>query len=190
MSYYKQQLKEFLAKEKMPEGKILSIGAQHDDRLYFKDYHGQEWKTLDVDREFKPDILFNMNRFGFDVEGDGSLFEYQEYFDAVFAFELWEYIYSPLEAHKNIFSLLKPGGIYMGSYPFVYGKHNPPGQDFLRYTDDGIKKLLSVAGFHDVEITPRTGVVGSLESFYAVEEMRVRKDVDHNVVGYIVKAKK
>ena len=190
MSFYKQQLKDYLAKIDLPAGKILCIGAQSDDKKYFKSVCPGEWKTLDIDDKFKPDILFNMNRSGFDPEAGDRLYQFEEYFDHVLAFELWEYIYDPVEAHKNIYSFLKPGGVYMGSYPFVYGKHPPNGQDFLRYTDDGIKKILNICGFKDIEIRERATDSNTLLAFYAREGMRIRNDCGHEVVGYIVKAKK
>lgn len=191
MSYYKQQLKDFLAERVINTGSVLSIGCQEDDRKYFKEFVSTEYKTLDSNTEFKPDVLYNINR---EIEGgDGDLnidYSHIENYDLVLAFELWEYIFDPMTAHRNIYRLMKPGGVYMASYPFVYGKHNPAGADFLRYTDDGIKTLLSRAGFTDIEIHPRITEKESLTGLYYGEGMRIRNDVDHEIIGWIVIAKK
>lgn len=187
MSNYKEELKRLLAERTVGGNKALSIGAQVDDRGYFRKAEFNEWVTLDTDLEFKPDIEWNMNRDMFSEDSEGLHHQYRENFDYVFALNLWEYIYDPLTAHKNIHSLLKPGGVYMGSYVFVYGKHNPAGTDYLRYTDEGIEKLLRMAFFKDIQITPiNCGEL--LSTFYHTEGMRVRKDVQHDVVGYLVTA--
>lgn len=190
MSYTKSQLIEFLKDKEVVCDAAISIGCQHDDRGYFHKFECNRYTTLDSDAEFKPDIQFNMNRPLSEDDGDINIeaVHFNAY-DYAFAFELWEYIYDPVVTHRNIYDLLKSGGIYMGSYPFVYPKHNPPGTDFLRYTDDAIRKLLTVAKFTDIEITPRYSE-SSLTAFYGAEGMRMRKDVDHDIVGYIVKAKK
>lgn len=194
MSYYKEQLKNYLGNMGLQGDSVLSIGAQHDDRKYFAELNYKEWKTLDVNEDFKPDYLWNMNREIMDGEGDTAFHDVHEHFDIVLAFELWEYIYDPVVAHKNIFALLKPGGTYMGSYPFIYPHHNPVGQDYLRYTDWAIKKLMTVAGFREIKITPRVATKGKLElqEFVLAEGMRLSKELTNYEwpIGYIVEGKK
>ena len=190
MSLYKEQLKEMLAEIEISGHSCLSIGAQFDDRKYFKSCDFKHYLTLDNDEQFAPDVLFSMNKPVTDDELDGD-FPVNELkdFDAVLALNLWEYIYDPMTAHRNIYQFLKEGGLYMGSYVFVYGKHNPPNTDYLRYTDDGIRKLLTQAYFKDIEIK-EIKCNDLLTSFYQAEGMRIRKDLDHNVAGYLVTARK
>jgi len=195
MSATKQQLKDFLAKVDLTAQRVLSIGAQHDDRKYFKSVTVEDWQTLDSNEEFKPDILHDMNKVILNDDGDNALdMDLMESFDAVLAFELWEYIYDPMAAHDNIYNLLRPGGVYMGSYPFIYPHHNPMHTDFLRYTDWGIKKILTAVGFREIEITPRVASAGraDLINFVRAEGMRLSKELPSYEwpVGYIVKAKK
>jgi len=192
MSFYKEEFKKFFADELLFGKSALSIGAQVDDRKYFKGVEIEEWKTLDFDEKFNPDIVFDINKQMTDEDGDLFIdYDYLGYFDYVLALNLWEYVYDPVTAHKNIYSLLASGGTYWGSYVFVYGKHNPAGTDYLRYTDDGIRKLLSVSGFKDVMLIPISARhTNRLTEFYRGEEMRIRNDVDHDIVGYIVRAKK
>ena len=191
MSNYKNYLRRTLAGMDLDADRILSIGAQEDDRKYFRHVRCEEWKTMDIDEQFNPSIVFNMNREILS-EDDGDLAldsDYIEHFDKVLALNLWEYIYDPVTAHKNIYRLLRTDGTYMGSYVFVYGKHPPNGTDYLRYTDDGIRKLLTAALFRDINIIP-IPCSDVLRQFYANEGMRVRKDIDHNIVGYIATARK
>ena len=95
----------------------------------------------------------------------------------IFCLEVFEYLWRPFQAHKNIFNLLKPGGIAYLSYPTMYPLHNPPKMDYLRYTKNAIEKYLSEAGFKSWEITPRiaTNGLGSLSDFYSHERMRPMK---------------
>lgn len=192
MSFYKQQLKRYLAEKEIAGKNILSIGNKNDDRDYFKRVECDNWLTMDSNPEFRPDLFWNMNNPVVDADGDTLHDQYLEDFDYVLALELWEYIYDPLTAHKNIYALLKPGGTYIGSYPFIYGKHNPAGSDYLRYTDDAIYKLLTVAGFSRVNVIPRVATAGYLQllDFFSDEGMKIRTDLDHQDIGYIVEAKK
>ena len=189
MSKIKEQLKDYLKNIGFRKGFALSIGNANDDRKYFSEADFVSWETMDIDRELTPNILHDMNKPLMDdneIRLDEALYEKYDY---VFAFELWEYIYDPVTAHRNLHYLLKPGGTYMGSYVFVYPKHNPPGMDYLRYTDDGIRKLLETQGFRDIKITPRTGNELLLD-FYDADGMRSRKDIDNTITGWIVEAKK
>jgi len=195
MSATKQQLKDFLSKVDLKAERVLSIGAQHDDRKYFKSVTVEDWQTLDSNEEFKPNILYDMNEPMLDADGTKVDMDLLENFDAVLAFELWEYIYDPMVAHANIYDLLRPGGVYMGSYCFIYPHHNPMHTDFLRYTDWGIKKILTAIGFREIEITPRVASAGraDLINFVRAEGMRLSKELAPSYewpVGYIVKAKK
>ncbi len=189
MSRYKEELKLMLAGKNIAGESCLSIGNKVDDKTYFGSTEFDTWLTLDNDPEFNPDIEWNMNRPMTSEENEGFFHDFAGYFDYVLGLNLWEYIYDPLTAHKNIQHLLKPGGTYMGSYVFVYGKHNPVGTDYLRYTDEGIDKLLRMSFFKDIQIEP-IKCSDSLTDFYLGEGMRIRKDVDHNVAGYLVTARK
>lgn len=194
MSYYKEQLKNYLGKMEVGGRHALSIGSEHDDRKYFKSANFYEWSTLDNDQSLKPDIPWDMNRLIVDMDGDTDWFDLHEHFDFVFAFELWEYIFDPVTAHKNIYFFLNPGGTYMGSYPFIYPLHEPLQQDYLRYTERGIEKILIHCGFSSIKITRRVATKGraALQEFVAEEGMRMSKKLTNYdwPIGFIVEAKK
>lgn len=195
MSLFKEQLKKYLAQIDLKGDLVLSIGSQNDDRNYFKSVNIKEWKTLDIDEAFKPDIIFNMNKPIQEDDGDLNLdHSFNENFDAVLALELWDYIYDPMTAHKNVYTLLKPGGLYIGSYGFIYPHHNPMYTDYLRYTDWAIKKLLTVNRFTDIQITPRVATAGRqhLSKFVGAEGMRLCKELGTYdwPIGYMVQARK
>ena len=119
--------------------------------------------------------------------------KYREYFNNVFCIEVFEYIFNPFQALKNINLLLKQGGILYISFHTWYGLHKPEGEDYLRYTKYGIEKLLKETGFEIVEMLPKTvnqEARGALQEFYNDEGMRILyNDATFNE-GYLVKAKK
>jgi len=188
MSRTKTQLINYLKQIDLKADRVLSIGSQDDDRRYFKSVDVKEWKTLDYNREFNPDYYVDMN---YPLIGGENFGE----FDFILAFELWEYIWNPYQAHKTIFQMLKSGGTYMGAYAFIYPHHNPPGTDFLRYTDWGIKKFLETCRFKDIKTTERVATEGksNLQEFVYKEGMKLSKSLMGNYnwpIGYIVEAKK
>jgi len=109
--------------------------------------------------------------------------------DVLFCLEVFEYIYDPVTAHKNLWYLLKPGGVAYISYPTIYPLHNPPGIDYLRYSKNVIEKYLGM-NFKTWEITPRiaTDGLGPLRDFYSYEGMRAMKNTsDVFDIGYMAK---
>lgn len=190
MSKFKEQLKAYFSDQTLRGKRILSIGAQEDDKKYFASVECEEWLTLDKNNKFNPNITFDMNR---QVQGEGG-FEiadnYMEAFDIIIAFNLWEYIYAPMTASSNLMDLLKPGGTLITNFPFIYPLHNPVGQDFLRYTPEGVEKLLKMAGFkieiHDYIYAESPLLI----SFYQADGLKARSNFDHRIIGSIIKAKK
>lgn len=189
MSKYKDQIKEHFNYIGITTDAILSIGGQIDDKSYFDKIECKEWITLDSNLEFKPQINFDMNR---SLDGEGGYEipdKYLGYFDYVLALNLFEYIYDPLTAHRNITDLLKPGGTYIANYPFIYPLHNPPATDFLRYTPEGVEKFLKLAG---LTIESHDYIYGNtlLKTYYAMDGLKARDGFDHQIIGSIIKAKK
>ena len=189
MSKYKDQIKAILKKRQIDADQVLSIGCAVDDRDYFGAFKCNNFTTLDNDREMRPDIIFDMNK---SMQTDGG-FEIDDRhvgnYSMVLALNLWEYIYAPFEAHRTIVDFLRHGGLYIGTYPFVYPVHNPAGMDYLRYTPEGVEKLLKTVGLH---LESHEYILGDqlLEDFYHGEGMKARAGVNHLIVGSVVTARK
>lgn len=111
-------------------------------------------------------------------------------FDVVFCIEVSEYWFDPMQAIKNIASLMKSGSYLYITFPFVYGHHKPEGADFLRYTPAGAEKLLKEAGFEILEHKFRKATSPKLADFYAEEKMKILNNFDHEIIGSMIKAKK
>jgi SAM-dependent methyltransferase len=113
----------------------------------------------------------------------------QEIYHLAFCLEVFEYVYDPMQAMKNLYNLLKSGGELYVSFHFVYPHHSAKKIDYLRYTRWGVDKLLRKAGFTSWERYPRYFKNPRLiDQVYADENMRVTSERLHMEQGYLVKA--
>jgi len=67
-------------------------------------------------------------------------------FDLIIADQIFEHLLWPYRAAKNVYSMLKPGGYFLITVPFLIKIHNIP-HDCTRWTETGIKHFLNEAGF-------------------------------------------
>jgi SAM-dependent methyltransferase len=67
-------------------------------------------------------------------------------FDLVIAEQVFEHILRPDRAAANIYKMLRPGGFFVISTPFLLKVHEFP-LDLYRWTEQGMRQLLEVAGF-------------------------------------------
>jgi SAM-dependent methyltransferase len=102
--------------------------------------------SVDIDSSRKPDIVASIERLH--MIQDAS-------FDAVFCMEVLEHVRDPFAASSEIKRVLRPGGVVIGSTPFILGIHDAP-NDFYRFTEHGIRHLFRE--LVEVEVTPRNNV--------------------------------
>lgn len=74
-------------------------------------------------------------------------------FDAIACFEVLEHLEDPQKAIDEARRVLKPGGLYVISVPFVYPLHDRPA-DFRRYTPFGLQQSLTLAGLEVLVVRP------------------------------------
>lgn len=67
-------------------------------------------------------------------------------FNFICAVELFEHLEKPYEAAADLYNILAPGGVVLFTAPQQAQYHKVP-QDFLRYTKEGAKHVMEVAGF-------------------------------------------
>lgn len=71
--------------------------------------------------------------------------------DSVMATEVLEHSFKPDETLAEIFRVLKPGGTFFFTVPFIWPLHETP-YDAFRYTPFSLKMFLENAGFSEPEI--------------------------------------
>lgn len=67
-------------------------------------------------------------------------------FDIVIADQVFEHLPWPYRAVKNVYAMVRPGGVFMISTPFLVRVHEVP-IDCSRWTETGLKYLLAEGGF-------------------------------------------
>jgi SAM-dependent methyltransferase len=70
----------------------------------------------------------------------------QEHFDLVIAEQVLEHVLRPDRAVANVYQMLRPGGVFVVSTPFLLKVHEAP-LDLYRWTKHGMRQLLETAGF-------------------------------------------
>jgi len=200
MSYYREQLEEFLSNLEIETDKVIDIGGGSNpvkDRV--KKWKVNDYVILDNELEkmkVKPDIVLDMND-DITLYKAKNILNHTPYyekiydgFDIAFCLEVAEYWYNPLQALNNINKLLKKNGTLYISFPFIYPHHNPKNKDYLRYTRWGVEKLLEESGFALRLLSARLEKIKEprIFSWFMKEGMHPTKDyMSHMEIGYIIK---
>ena len=114
-------------------------------------------------RRITPDVVA-VDAFagpGVDVVGDIHALPLPDNdFDCVFCTGTLEHVRDPARAVRQIYRILKPGGLVHIDVPFIQGYHADP-TDYWRFTIDGLRVLCE--GFEELEsgtyIGPSCGLV-------------------------------
>lgn len=195
MSYYRQQLEEYLSKLDIKADKVLDIGGSSlPVKNRVKNFEVGEYLILDncaeeeyEDSFIKPDIEADINEPIYKLATGYN-------FNIIFCLEVAEYFYDPFTAIANIREFVTVGGILYITFPTIYPVHNPKEIDYMRYTKQGVIKLLSENEFEILGLIPRKTKLGgekALKKFWKIDGMHpVKHDDSIYDTGYIVEAKK
>ena len=113
---------------------------------YAELFEKNNYKTLDIDPENKPDIVADIHAL---PVTDQSV-------DAIICKAVLEHVSDPQKAVEEIYRVLKLGGTVLAYVPFLYAYHGKlNGPDFYRYSKDGIRHLFKK--FSQLEIFPVRG---------------------------------
>lgn len=188
MSKSREQLNSFIKKIDI-EGKIvLDVGSQNHLANRLTEGTAYEYDTLDIDPEWKPNILADLNK-------KISSKDVGDYYDLVFCIEVLEHCWNPIQAIDNLSRFLKQGGDLYISTPFINPHHDR--WDYLRYTGEWYEEVLPKFDLEIVKIEERVATVGKdfLAGFYAAEGLKVSKIRPEYgrytyPIGYFVHARK
>jgi len=116
----------------------------------------RELRRFDLEKmsalEISPGDFWQKQRFkSYRSEGypafDICAQKLDETFDLIIADQVFEHILWPYRAAQNVYAMLKPGGRFVVTTPFLLRVHNDP-VDCSRWTELGLKYLLAEAGFN------------------------------------------
>ncbi len=200
MSCYREQLETWLKTIHIKTERIVDIGgASNPARNRVGSWEAQDCTFLDLGKE-KPVvdyIPFDIN-LPADVQFMKSGYRYEDIeksfkFDAVFCLEVFEYVWDPVRAIRNIWELMAFDSVVYVSFPAIYPVHNPQEIDYLRYTRNSIMQYFNMFDFKDIELTSRVSTKGrqALSDFYTLEGMHpVHGSNLPFDIGYMVKARR
>jgi SAM-dependent methyltransferase len=186
-SSYRNSLNEWLSQLEVKADRVLDIGgAQEKMPPRVKSWDVKEYLIADLPEPHKdspkPDIEMDLN--------DAPSWLYQGMYDLVFCLEVFDYVWSPKDAMKQIEILLKRGGTAWVTFPSVYPLHQPVEDDALRYMPAGIVKLADSAGLSVEQMIKRRPETNGWMEFVNAERMRAAKHEDHAFTGFIVELSK
>jgi SAM-dependent methyltransferase len=190
-SSYRMELDRWLSGLEVEAETVLDIGgSQLPVKGRTASWRVSSYTIADLPEPHKgdePDIQIDLNKEFYNDDYPHIEKPTDETFDLIFCLEVFDYIWSPKDAIKAIWYLLKDGGTAWVTFPSFYPTHQPIEDDALRYMEGGIRKLAEASGLKIEEIIKRRPESNLLDQFYRAERMRAAKHFDHQVTGYIVR---
>lgn len=134
-------------------GTVVDMGgtnAQSHKYFRFPKEKAEKWITINIDEEAKPDVYASIYETGLP----------DDYADAVICTEVFEHLENPHLALQEIKRILKPGGTFIGSTPFLFKIHGDP-DDYFRYTESALRNVF-FCDFNTVELYSMGGGLGTV----------------------------
>lgn len=143
-------------KEHLPlfKGSLLDIGC---GKMPYKDYIIKnssilKYVGLDIENALKYDLKVKP-----DFVWDGKKMPFENLsFDSAFGTEVLEHCPEPELVLKEVFRVLKPGGHFFFTVPFLWNLHEAPNDEY-RYTPYSLERHLKNSGFSNIEIKATGG---------------------------------
>lgn len=112
-----------------PVDRVLDLGSK--DAPYRRLVAARRYDRLDLSRSQRPAVVGDAHRLPF---RDGT-------YDLVLATQVLEHCHTPAAVVAEVHRVLRSGGLFVCSVPFIYVIHGDP-DDFWRFTAEGLRHLL------------------------------------------------
>lgn len=145
-------------------GKILDLGSSSDSASYNRFLKYQKPFEI-VHTDFYKD---GVGLLKLDLEKSFAILDAS--FDAITCFNTLEHIYNFRNLINESHRVLKSGGVFVGSTPFLVNYHADP-HDYFRYTHEAIKKMFGEAGFVCEKMITLSLGPQSAAAFFALQTM-------------------
>lgn len=111
-----------------PELDVLEVSGSAWSGFGFKSYTDCHWPEFDICKDRLPGT-----------------------FDLIIAEQVFEHIRYPVQAARNVHRMLRKGGSFLITTPFMIKIHPMP-LDLWRWTPGGLMALLEDGGFQSIEV--------------------------------------
>ena len=135
-------------------GTLLDVGCGKMPyrKFILENSNIESYVGLDIDSALSYDALVKP-----DYSWDGIKMPFSDSsFDSALATEVLEHCPDPEKVLKEVYRILKPGGVFFFTVPFLWNLHEVP-HDEYRYTPFALKRHFYNSGFADVEINATGG---------------------------------
>lgn len=167
------------------KGIVLDMGGGERFQKWLAPYKelfaGTDYKSFDYDASTKPDVVGDIHAIPL---ADNSV-------DSIICSSVLEHIENPVQASKELFRVLKPGGFLFVYVPSIYPYHARKGHypDYWRFFDDTL--LFLFKDFKKVELEKRGGYFRALFFFVPMQhKLRFIIDPLANFLDKLFKTKK
>ena len=124
-------------------GQLLDVGCGR--KPYQSLFVVEKYIGLDIDSEI------SRKRGIADYFYDGGKFPFEdEAFDSILCNQVLEHVFNPDNFLQEINRVLKPGGKFLLTVPFVWDEHEQP-YDYARYSSFGLRALLEKQSFRIIK---------------------------------------
>ncbi|WP_431236975.1 class I SAM-dependent methyltransferase [Mycolicibacterium aichiense] len=135
------RLPRFWAREVMDRETRQFVEAMSPGTLEALEISGEEWRHRVAFKSYK-----SVSYPEFDICSEAL----DEQFDVIVAEQVFEHLLQPQDAAENVYAMLRPGGYFVITTPFLIKVHPAP-HDCSRWTETGLWNLLMRSGFDSVE---------------------------------------
>ncbi len=148
-----------------PEGWIRVV-MNRETHHWISELRTEQLDVLEISGDFwmKRELEFRSYTSLWYPEFDICAEQTSHSYDLVVAEQVFEHLLWPYRAARNIHSMLRPGGYFLVTTPFLVRVHGCP-NDCTRWTEQGMRYFLAECGFDLAEI--RTGSWGNARSVRA-----------------------
>lgn len=124
--------------EKTPvHGAVLDIGGSTKSGYHTLLHGAKQITTVNIDSTYGCDLVFDIQK-PFPLESSS--------FDTVVSMNVLEHIFDFHPVFSEVYRVLKPGGRFVSSTPFMFHVHGSP-DDYFRYTESALRELATRHGF-------------------------------------------